>query len=94
MTPYEGPTARLRVHNSGVWPLALWLEPYGSDHWLRPGEVFVVHTWGYPDPYEPFEVEYREDAVTVNVGGHGYVADLSGTEIECGHGRPAEGSWA
>ncbi|MEV6669509.1 hypothetical protein [Streptomyces sp. NPDC051162] len=92
------PVARLRVHNKGEELLELFLEPYGSDHWLSPGETFVVWTFGSADgpPWsgtthgnEPFEVEYRPGSVTVHfMGHHGYVADVDGNEIECGHQRP------
>lgn len=82
-----GPVARMRVVNSGTGMLELILEPYGSDHWLRPGETFVVVTYGFEDS-EPFEVEHEPATVTVNVGGHGHVTDVHGIEIDCAHGRP------
>ncbi|XUL88042.1 hypothetical protein ACQ86D_16315 [Streptomyces galilaeus] len=85
-----GPVARMRVVNSGTAMLELLLEPYGSDHWLRPGETFVVVTYGFGDS-EPFEVEHAPATVTVNLGGHGHVTDLHGDEIDCAHGRPATG---
>ncbi|MFE2534723.1 hypothetical protein [Streptomyces sp. NPDC059371] len=94
----EAPVARLRVRNNGEDLLELVLEPYGSDHWLVPGETFVVWTFGSEegDPWsgtthgnEPFQVDYRPGSVTVHFNGsHGYVADVIGTEIECGHRRP------
>lgn len=94
----EAPVARLRVQNDGEDLLELILEPYGSDHWLVPGETFVVWTFGSPDgaPWsgtthgnEPFQVDYRSGSVTVHSNGsHCYVADVEGTEIECGHRRP------
>ncbi|GAA5206228.1 hypothetical protein GCM10023323_16760 [Streptomyces thinghirensis] len=94
----EAPVARLRVQNNGEDLLELILEPYGSDHWLVPGETFVVWTFGSPDgdPWsgtthgnEPFQVDYRCGSVTVHSNGsHCYVADVEGTEIECGHRRP------
>ncbi|MGI5454717.1 hypothetical protein ACQEWB_16370 [Streptomyces sp. CA-249302] len=37
-----GPEARMRVSNRGTDMLELILEPYGSDHWLRPGEETPV----------------------------------------------------
>ncbi len=95
----EAPVARLRVQNNGEELLELILEPYGRDHWLLPVETFVVWTFGSLDgvPWsgttygnEPFEVDYRPGSVTVHFNGsHGYVADVYGTEIECGHRRPS-----
>ncbi|MGY6018432.1 hypothetical protein [Streptomyces spinosirectus] len=88
MTEADGePAARLRVTNRGTDMLELILEPYGSDHWLRPGETFVVLTYGFGEG-DPFEVEHEPATVTVQLDGHGYVSDLHGNEIECGHGRP------
>ncbi|MFD7569967.1 hypothetical protein ACFV6U_05455 [Streptomyces sp. NPDC059810] len=102
MAVEEAPVARLRVHNSGEEQLELVLEPYGSDHWLAPGETFVVWTFGSADgrPWsgttygnEPFEVDHRPGSVTVHFNGHhGYVSDVEGNEIDCGHRRPADGA--
>ncbi|MCI3269756.1 hypothetical protein [Streptomyces cylindrosporus] len=86
-----GPVARMRVSNRGTDMLELILEPYGSDHWLRPGETFVVVTYGFGEDDEPFEVEHEPAVVTVHVGGHGYVTDLLGDEVDCAHGRPETG---
>lgn len=83
----DGPVARMRVVNRGTAMLELILEPYGSDHWLRPGETFVVVTYGFGD-CEPFEVEHKPATVTVNLGGHGYVTDIHGVDLVCAHGRP------
>jgi hypothetical protein len=85
-----GPVARMRVTNQGPGMLELILEPYGSDHWLRPGETFVVVTYGFGDG-NPFEVEHEPAVVTVQLNGHGYVTDLLGDEIDCAHGRPGTG---
>lgn len=78
--------------------LELILEPYGSDHWLLPGETFMVRSvdtgggrpWsGTAHAYEPFEVEQRPGSVTVHANGNlGYVTDLDGNEIDCAHRRP------
>ncbi|MGA5132960.1 hypothetical protein QZH56_33065 [Streptomyces olivoreticuli] len=100
MSVNDAPVARLRVHNRGEELLELVLEPYGSDHWLVPGETFVVWTVGSSDGdrlwsgttrgNEPFEVDYRPGSVTVHFNGiHGYVSDAEGNEIDCGHRRPA-----
>ncbi|MFD9393030.1 hypothetical protein ACFWBB_20660 [Streptomyces sp. NPDC060000] len=48
MTADGRPVVALRVRNSGEEPLELILEPYGSDHWLRPGETFVIWTLDGP----------------------------------------------
>ncbi|MCK8678999.1 hypothetical protein [Streptomyces lichenis] len=96
----EAPVARLRVGNDTEQPLELVLEPYGSDHWLAPGETSVVWTTGSahgPNPWsgttlgnEPFQVSCGPGWVVVHANGsEGWVADEDGDEIDCGHGRPA-----
>ncbi|MFI9242857.1 hypothetical protein ACIGXF_09710 [Streptomyces sp. NPDC053086] len=90
---------RLRVSNEGEDLLELTLEPYGSDHWLLPGETFIVWTVGSPGEehlwsgtalgHEPFEVDHRPGSVTVHINSSiGYVTDVHGNEIDCGHRRP------
>ncbi|MFE2330128.1 hypothetical protein ACFXD5_40540 [Streptomyces sp. NPDC059385] len=100
MTAQDAQVARLRVQNNGAEPLELVLEYHGSDHWLRPGETFVVWTVGSSegDPWpgtklgnEPFQVDNLPGSVTVHFNGvHGYVTDVAGNEIACRHGRPVE----
>ncbi|MEU6988953.1 DUF2917 domain-containing protein [Streptomyces sp. NPDC046324] len=34
--------SRLPVENVGDGDLWLFVEPYGEDHWLKPGEAFTV----------------------------------------------------
>ncbi|MDG6105551.1 hypothetical protein Daura_13610 [Dactylosporangium aurantiacum] len=91
--------ATLDVRNdSGGW-LVLWLEPWGEDRWLRPGETFHVRS-DYDGPAEAFEVERFDNdddraagieniAVYVNEGAV-EVTDSAGTPLECGHQRPDE----
>ncbi|AZQ34663.1 hypothetical protein EJ357_15225 [Streptomyces cyaneochromogenes] len=82
-----GSVARMRVTNRGTDSLELILEPYGSDHWLRPRETFVVVAYGFGDA-DPFEVEHEPAVVTVHLGGHGHVTDVRGDGVACAHGRP------
>ncbi len=99
MVDHDGPVARLRVENSSDQLLELVVEPEGNDHWLLPGETFVVTTVGSRDAdpwagntidHEPFEVQYYSRSVTVHADGRwGYVSDVAGNEIECGHRRPS-----
>ncbi|MFJ6981832.1 MULTISPECIES: hypothetical protein [unclassified Streptomyces] len=78
----------LRVHNRGPHLLELLLEPYGSDHWLRPGVTFVVYTLGPPSGV-PFEVDHEPGRITVYAESlPAYVGDEAGEEIDCGHDRP------
>ncbi|MBB4753212.1 hypothetical protein [Actinoplanes lobatus] len=87
----------IRNHSDG--PLEVVLEPFGRDYWLRPGESLVVHTAGRSDgesPWpgtlrgdEPFEVNYQPGSIQVYLNGAGgWVTDLDGADLECGHQRP------
>jgi hypothetical protein len=69
----DAPVASLRIENNSDEPLDLVLECYGSDHWLLPGETFVVWTVGSLEggPWpgtthgnEPFQAGY---SVLINV---------------------------
>ncbi|MEH0546831.1 hypothetical protein QA802_28225 [Streptomyces sp. B21-105] len=81
----------MRVRNSGAELLELVLEPYGSDHWVRPGETFVIWTIGRPGDgvSEAFAGEHGPGTVTVHADVlPAYVGDEDGNEIDCGHHRP------
>ncbi|MEU9666996.1 hypothetical protein AB0E25_15645 [Streptomyces bobili] len=64
MTAEGKPVPVLRVHNTGTELQELALEPYGSDHWLRPGETFVI--WALGRAGEPFQVDHGPGTVTVH----------------------------
>ncbi|MFG3091303.1 hypothetical protein ACGGAI_27135 [Streptomyces antibioticus] len=87
MTATSGPVAGLRVTNRGRDLLELILEPYGSDHWLRPGETFVIWALTVED-VGLFEVDHEPGTVTVWAPSHAFVGDEDGEEIDCGHRRP------
>ncbi|GAA4915146.1 hypothetical protein LX16_4234 [Stackebrandtia albiflava] len=97
--PGEPPVARLRVHNDAEEPLELSVEPWGSDHWLHPGETALVWTVGSTDaesPWsgtthgdEPFEVSHHGRGIQVHCNGvRAHVTDPDGVVLECGHQRP------
>ncbi|MET9061815.1 hypothetical protein ABZX99_28770 [Streptomyces antibioticus] len=88
MTATSGPVAGLRVTNRGRDLLELILEPYGSDHWLRPGETFVIWALTVED-VGLFEVDHEPGTVTVWAPSHAFVGDEDGEEIDCGHRRPS-----
>ncbi|MET9131593.1 hypothetical protein [Streptomyces antibioticus] len=88
MTGGAGPVAALRVTNRGQELLELILEPYGSDHRLRPGETFVIWALTAED-VGLFEVDHEPGTVTVWAPSHAFVGDEDGEEIDCGHRRPS-----
>ncbi|MFJ5924749.1 hypothetical protein ACIQF6_19325 [Kitasatospora sp. NPDC092948] len=71
--------------------LCLWLEPWGTDHWMRPGEQFTVVTEGEPEE-SPFDVVVHDQGISVwvNTADAAEVFDRDGNEVLCGHQRPIE----
>jgi len=82
--------AKLPVRNSRIERLMLFLEPYGEDYWLRPGEECIV-TSGPPDPDPAFGLELTDEGVTVYFEGpHAEVRAADGAILQVGHQRPAD----
>ncbi|MEV5340687.1 hypothetical protein AB0K93_19770 [Streptomyces sp. NPDC052676] len=52
------------VKNSGDAPLELWLEPFGQDYWLKPGETVYVTSYGRWQDH-PFETLHEPGRITV-----------------------------
>lgn len=71
--------------------LCLWVEPWGTDHWMRPGEAFTVVTETGPEE-SPFNVVVHDQGITVwvNSGSDAEVFDKNGDPALCGHQRPAD----
>ncbi|MEV0681369.1 hypothetical protein AB0I60_33100 [Actinosynnema sp. NPDC050436] len=82
--------SRTSVSNETGGLLCLWVEPAGTDHWLRPGEEFTVVTSTVEE--SPFNVVVHDEGVTVwvNSGADAEVVDRSGTPVPSGHQRPAD----
>ena len=84
---------RTSVRNDTGKILCLWLEPWGSDHWMRPGERFTVVAGDVAEPTdEPFEVDVDDEGISVwvNDANSADVVDADGNEVFCGHQRPIE----
>ena len=81
---------RTSVDNATENILCLWLEPWGTDHWMRPGERFTVVA-DAPDE-EPFSVVIHDQGISVwvNVANAAEVLDENGNDAPCGHQRPIE----
>lgn len=54
----------MAVKNDGEQPLELWLEPFGQDYWLEPGESVYVTSYGTWNDC-PFETVHEPDCLTV-----------------------------
>jgi hypothetical protein len=78
------------VHNGGDELLELWLEPFGQDYWLRPGEVVTVTSYGEWDGH-PFETVHEPGRIEVWASSwFATVSDSDGNEIPAAHQRPRE----
>lgn len=84
---------RTSVRNDTGNILCLWLEPWGSDHWMRPGERFTVVAGDLIEAVdESFEVVVHDQGISVwvNAANFAEVLDANGDEVLCGHQRPVE----
>lgn len=84
------------MEHAGDGDLCLFIEPYGEDYWLKPGEVFTVapaakgidvwfHTVLWRDG---ITVWLYEDGEPEKMILEAVVTDADGTRLECGHQRP------
>lgn len=87
--------ANLPVENAGSVPLCLFVEPYGEDFWLEPGEAVTV-LLGQRRHRRPVrsdrcgragECVVFENGDPNRVVSESQVLDTSGTPLECGHQR-------
>ncbi|MFE3250722.1 hypothetical protein [Streptomyces sp. NPDC059209] len=83
--------SKTSVSNETSSMVCLWVEPWGTDHWMRPGEEFMVVTEAEPEQ-SPFNVVVHDQGITVwvNAGHDAEVFDKNGGLVPCGHQRPAE----
>ncbi|MEV6677361.1 hypothetical protein AB0N09_10910 [Streptomyces erythrochromogenes] len=88
--------SRLPVENAGKGDLCLFIEPYGEDFYLRPGEGFTVapeaegiDVWFSTLVWEGgITVWLYEDGDPAKMVLEYTVTDANGTRLECGHQRP------
>ncbi|WP_455356287.1 hypothetical protein [Streptomyces sp. SYSU K217416] len=86
---------RLPVENAGSAPLCLFIEPYGEDFWLEPGEAVTVMPVGdcinvrfaVTVAAGLVSVWLHEDGDPGKVVAESQVIDASGVLLECGHQR-------
>ncbi|MFE1285983.1 hypothetical protein [Streptomyces sp. NPDC058751] len=92
-------TNRLPVENAGDTDVCLFIEPYGEDFWMKPGDAFEVVPLS--DSNVQFSVSVSKDLFTVWLyeNGDPYNAlldyDVVGTDgkkLACGHQRPTDSS--
>ncbi|WUD72271.1 hypothetical protein OG937_11570 [Streptomyces sp. NBC_00510] len=86
--------SKTSVSNETESMLSLWVEPSGTDHWMRPSEQFTVVTELEPEE-SPFNVAVHAQGITVwvNSANSSEVVDKDGVVVPCGHQRPADPGW-
>jgi hypothetical protein len=78
----------MHVQNDGDALLELWLEPFGQDYWLLPGEAVTVTSYGHSAD-RVFETIHEPNRITVwATSWFATVSDDSGNEIPGAHRRP------
>ena len=85
--------SRMPVANAGNRDLCLFIEPYGEDFYLKPGEVFTVapeaegiDVWFSTVVWEGgITVWPCEDGDPTKIVLECTVTDANGTRLECGH---------
>jgi hypothetical protein len=82
-------TGKIAVSNSTKRPRIVWVEPWGEDYTLLPGEELELLC--RDDTEQPwFHVVEWEDGSQIYVEQGGYFEVLQqGKRIECGHNRQA-----
>ncbi|CCK29558.1 hypothetical protein BN159_5179 [Streptomyces davaonensis JCM 4913] len=79
------------VQNDGEERLELWLEPFGQDYWLEPGEAVYVTSYGVWNDH-PFETVHEPGRLTVwATSWFATVSDREGKEFLPGRRDAAHG---
>lgn len=82
-------THSFRITNRNPAPLTLWIEPWGEDYTMRPGEVLEVVAEDLSEAFY-FHFVYSEDGIQAYAESCGEVRVYqNGTALQCGHGRSA-----
>lgn len=86
----------LPVRNAGDHALCLFIEPYGEDYWLNPGDRFTILP---PEGIDArFDVTVTPELLSVwiyqgdddrQAVADYKITDEHGVELACGHQRPA-----
>ncbi len=82
---------KLRVTNKRATFITMWLEPWGEDYGMMPGDEFEVVA---ADAGEGFYFQLINEEADVKVYAEGDVRPVSvyhkGAELSCGHNRREE----
>jgi hypothetical protein len=79
---------KFKVENRHAFPVTLWLEPWGADYTMLPGDLFEVLAEGVAEDFY-LHLGFKEKYLLLWV--EGKFSDLSitqdGNPLECGHNR-------
>ncbi|OKI98984.1 hypothetical protein AMK18_23925 [Streptomyces sp. CB01249] len=86
------------MENAGNGDLCLFIEPYGEDFYLKPGEVFTItpeaegaDVWSSTLVWEGgITVWLYENGDPTRIVLEYTVTDADGIQLECGHQRPSK----
>ena len=80
---------KMTFSNDAERVITLWLEPWGEDYWIQPGETFDLVPDNPKDTFY-FAVAHKGGDITVFAeGGCDHVrVEHDGKTLECGHHRP------
>lgn len=88
---------KLPVQNAGNTNVCLFIEPYGEDFWMKPGDAFEVVPlsagnvqFSVAIAKDLFTVWLYEDGDPCNAVLDYEVVKTDGEKLACGHQRPAD----
>ena len=84
------PTHPTNFENKTNAMFSLYLEPWGSDFWLAPGEIFEVVPQNDSPDYHLHIINYADGVQVYVQGGGDAIVCCNGKELQCGHQRPSE----
>ena len=80
--------AELHLGNDTDRPRTIYVEPWGEDFTLRPGEALEVAAFSKGDP-PYFHMVWNDDGTQIFCENtDDFVVTADGRQLECGHQRP------
>ena len=81
----------IRIHNDRTFPHVVWIEPWGEDYTLLPGEKFDIATTDSNAGDGPYFclVETNGNTQVFVERGNDPQLQIDGIAVECGHNRQA-----
>lgn len=88
LTTLASHSARLRVHNSTPMPRIVWVEPWGEDYTLLPGEELEIMARNEAEqPYFTLVEWPQSTQVYLEGVSDDYEVLQDGSRLGCGHNR-------